>query len=273
MDKKTIITPNSFHKNYINDLWTYREVLYILSWRDIKVRYKQTFIGVLWAILRPLITMLIFTFVFGQVGGLAGEVDLPYSLIVLTGILPWQFFSHAVSDGANSVVKNEKLITKTYFPRILIPASTITTALVDFTISLLLLLLLFVHFEVVITSKAFFTLLFLLLSMMLALGTGLILCVLNVKFRDFRYIIPFMLQIGLFISPVGFDTSAVPGEWAEIYNLNPMVGIIEGFRWALLNGVFPSRGTLTSSILFSIISLALGLYFFVGQEKKFADYI
>lgn len=273
MKKRTLITSDSFRKGYFRDLWAYREVLYILSWRDIKVRYKQTLMGALWAILRPLITMLIFTFVFGHIAGLATGINVPYSMIVLTGLLPWYFFSQAVSEGANSIVANERLITKVYFPRILIPVSTIATALMDFFISFLLLIFLLLFFDISLTLKAVFTGFFLFILGMLALGTGLILATLNVKFRDFRYVIPFLLQVGLYISPVGFDTSAIPEKWTPYYALNPLVGIIEGFRWALLDSENLRQGAVFYSFSFSTLLLVVGFRYFVSQEKSFADVI
>lgn len=276
MDKlknRIIITPENSSVNYWKDLIRYKELFYVLSWRDIKVRYKQTAIGVLWAVLRPLLTMIIFTVVFGYFAQLPSTGDYPYFLLVFCGMLPWHFFAAAVAESGNSLVNNQQLITKVYFPRIIIPLSAVVTSFIDFIISFCLFLCLLVFFKVWPSSNIVYLPFFLLLLLVLILGFGFLLTAFNVKYRDFRYIIPFIIQIGLYISPVGYSSSIVPEEWKVIYFLNPMAGVVEGFRWCLLGeGVFELQ-VLSSAIIVSICLFALGFIYFRKMERYFADLI
>jgi lipopolysaccharide transport system permease protein len=275
MAQRTIIEPGRSEKNYWNDLWRYRELFYILSWRDIKVRYKQTTLGVLWAIIRPLLTMIIFTFVFGKVAKMDVQSTVPYALIVFAGLLPWQFFSNALTESSNSLVGNERLITKVYFPRMIIPASSVITSFIDFLISFVILLILFIVYQYMPPGRIFFMPLFWIMAFFASFGPGLYLTAMNVKYRDFRYIIPFIVQFGLFISPVGYTTAQIPEKYHWLYALNPMTGVIDGFRWCIVTDApnpllsYPFYISLAVIILF----LFLAVYQFRKMEKNFADLI
>lgn len=271
--EETVIEPGKIERNYLKDMWRYRELLYILSWRDIKVRYKQTAIGVLWAVLRPAVTLVVFTVVFGRIAGLPSDSGVPYPILVLGGLLPWQFFSNAVSESSNSLIGNERLITKVYFPRILIPASAVVTSFIDFLIAFLLLLGAIVYYGFPISVWMLLIPVFLALVFLFSLGCGLILSALNVKFRDFRYIIPFVLQLGLFLSPVGFSTAVVPESWQLAYAFNPLVGVISGFRWCVApDSAFPDvEAGLAAGASFFIFFI--GFIFFRKMERSFADII
>jgi len=274
MSYKIIIEPGRAEKNYWKDLWRYRELFYILSWRDIKVRYKQTTLGVLWAIIRPLLTMIIFTFVFGKVAKMDVQSVVPYSLIVFAGLLPWQFFSNALTESSNSLVGNERLVTKVYFPRMIIPASSVITSFIDFLISFAILLVLFVVYQYLPSARIFWMPLFWIMAFLASFGPGLYLTAMNVKYRDFRYIIPFIVQFGLFISPVGYTSAQIPEKYQAIYALNPMVGVIDGFRWAILGGesTIYWPGFAVSLALVAIL-LWLGIWYFRRTERTFADII
>lgn len=266
------ITPGHAARNYFQDLWRFRELFIILSWRDLKVRYKQTFIGVAWSVLRPLLTTLIFTYIFSRVAHLGNPGKAPYMLMVFAGMIPWQFFSNALSESSNSLVSNSNLITKVYFPRMIIPASSVVTSLADLLISLGLMMLLFAFFGFMPPWQVIFLPLMLLMAFACAFGAGLLLTALNVKYRDFRYILPFIIQFGLYISPVGF-TSAVFSENSRLlYSLNPMVGVIDGFRWCLLGDPLNIQSFLISLavIFFLLIS---GILYFRATERSFADNI
>src|SRR6266853_223918 len=231
-----IIEPGRAERNYWRDLWRYRELFYFLAWRDILVRYKQTVIGIAWALVRPFLTMVVFTFVFSKVAKLHAPGSLPYPLMVFAAMLPWQFFSTALSESSGSLIGNANLISKIYFPRLIIPAGAVITSFVDFLITLALMagMMLWYHY---LPDWRLLTLpLFMILALRAAFGAGLWLCALNVEYRDFRYIVPFVVQFGLYVSPVGFSSSIVPDKWRLLYSLNPMVGVIDGFRWALLRG-------------------------------------
>ena len=270
-----IIEPGRTERNYWKDLWRYRELFYILSWRDIKVRYKQTTLGILWAIIRPLLTMLIFTFVFGTIAGLKNNTIVPYAIIVYAGLLPWQFFSNALAESSSSLIGNESLITKIYFPRLIIPASSVITSFIDFFISFVILLALFVFFRYVPPGEIFVMPLFWIMAFIASIGPGLYLTALNVKYRDFRYIIPFIIQFGLFISPVGFSSEIIPVKWQWLYSLNPMVGVINGFRWCIVQGA-PNpllHYTFYISLAVAVCFLWLAIYQFRKMEKNFADLI
>ena len=277
MSFRTIIEPGKAEKNYWKDLWRYRELFYILSWRDIKVRYKQTTIGVLWAIIRPVLTMIVFTFVFGRVAKMQvdGDPTVPYAMMVFAGLLPWQFFANALTESSNSLIGNERLITKVYFPRLIIPASSVITSFVDFLISFVILLVMFVIYRYTPPAYIFFMPLFWIMAFAASFGPGLYLTALNVKYRDFRYIIPFIVQFGVFISPVGYSSSHIPERWKWVYSLNPMAGVIDGFRWCIVRGApnpmldYPFYISLGVILFF----LWLSIYQFRKMEKNFADLI
>jgi lipopolysaccharide transport system permease protein len=269
-----IIEPGRIEKNYWTDLWRYRELFYILSWRDITVRYKQTVIGIAWAILRPLLTMVVFTVIFGKLAKLPSDGHAPYPLMVYAAMLPWQFFSSSVSEASHSLITNTHLITKVYFPRIIIPISSVMTSFVDFLISFAILVLLMLFYQFIPSWNILLLPVFPLLAFLTASGIGLYITALNVKYRDFRYIVPFLVQFGLYVSPVGFSSSIIPENYRLLYSVNPMVGIIDGFRWAILGGesmiYWPG---FVLSIGVTIVFLLLGIYQFRKMEKKFADII
>lgn len=267
------ILPRQKVRHYWKELWKYRELFFFLSWRDLLVQYKQTVIGILWSILRPLLTIVIFTVIFGRLAKLPSE-GIPYSALVFCGMLPWQFFSHTLSESSNSLVNNANLISKIYFPRLAIPASTMLVGLVDFFISFVILCgLLFWH-GIFPDWHWLFLPFFLLIACAAALGAGLWFSAWNVKYRDFRYIIPYIIQFGLYVSPVGFSSTIIPASWQKIYALNPMVGVIDGFRWSLLHGATRIDWMVVSlSAGVSFILLYLGFRHFQKVEKEFADII
>lgn len=275
MDLRTIIEPGRSEKNYWKDLWRYRELFYILSWRDIKVRYKQTTLGILWAIIRPLLTMVIFTFIFGRVAKMDVQSTVPYSIIVFAGLLPWQFFSNALTESSNSLIGNTNLITKVYFPRLIIPASSVITSFIDFLISFVILLILFAVYAYTPPVQVFLLPLFWIMMFFATFGPGLWLTALNVKYRDFRYIIPFIVQFGLFVSPVGYTSSQIPENWQWLYYMNPMAGVIDVFRWCIVKDApnpmlhYPFYISLGVTFLF----VWLSFYQFRKMEKSFADLI
>ena len=270
-----IIEPGRTEKNYWKDIWRYRELFYILSWRDIKVRYKQTVLGVLWAIIRPLLTMLVFTFIFGRLAKMPTGGEAPYAIMVFAGLLPWYFFSNAVTESSNSLVGNQNLITKVYFPRLIIPASSVITSFIDFLISFVILFGLFIYYGYLPPVTIFLLPVFWVFMFMASLGPGLYLTALNVKYRDFRYIIPFIVQFGLYISPVGFSSSIVPEQWKWLYYLNPMAGVIDGFRWCIVkNAPNPLLDyPFYISLAVTVFMMVLALYQFRRMEKNFADLI
>jgi lipopolysaccharide transport system permease protein len=272
MNDELVIEAGKTEKNYWKDLWRYRELFYILSWRDIKVRYKQTVIGAAWAIVKPLLTIIIFTLIFGRVAGLQKDTSIPYSLVVLAGMLPWQFFATALSEASNSLIGNTNLVSKVYFPRLIIPASSIITSLVDLAISFIILLIMMIFYQYLPSWRIFFLPLFILLALMASFGFGVYLTALNVKYRDFRYIIPFVVQFGLFVSPVGFTSERLPEQWRLLYSINPMVGVIDGFRWCILGTPMYWPG-LFMSVIITLFSLLLGVRYFRKTEKSFADNI
>lgn len=269
-----IIEAGRAEKNYWKDIWRYRELFYILAWRDIKVRYKQTVIGAAWSIIRPLLTMIIFTIVFSKVAKLPSEENVPYAILVYAAMLPWQFFANALSESSGSLIGNANLITKVYFPRLIIPASSVIVSLIDFAISFVILIGLCAWYQFIPSWHIIFLPLFIVLVFFVAFGLGLLLTALNVKFRDFRYIIPFIIQFGLYISPVGFSSSIVPDKYQWIYSLNPMVGVIDGFRWCLLTSDTPLNNySLISAIVTTVLITFLGIQYFRKTEKGFADSI
>ncbi|MDP4150484.1 MAG: ABC transporter permease [Bacteroidota bacterium] len=269
--QELLIAPGRAEKNYWKDLLRYRELFYILSWRDIKVRYKQTVVGAAWSVIRPVLTTLILTVVF-VLAGAQYKGRAPYALMVFAGMLPWQFFSNALSDGGNALVGNANLISKVYFPRIIIPASSVITSLIDFAISFVLLAVMMIIFRFVPDIKIFLLPIFILLVILLALGTSLYIASLNVKFRDFKFIVPFIVQFGLYLSPVGISSSRIPEKWRLLYSLNPMVGIIDGFRWCLLGDAMYWPGFM-ASLAGVAFFLWLGIWYFRKTEKSFADNI
>lgn len=267
-----IITSYSEEKNYWKDLWRFRELFYILSWRDLKVRYKQTVLGVAWSVIRPLLTTLVFYVVFSRIAKLPAPGSAPYMLMVFAGMVPWQFFSNSLSEASMSLIGNSNLISKIYFPRMIIPASAVITSLVDLLISLGILIVMFIVYNYVPNYKIIFLPIFIIIAFLIAFGTGLYLTALNIKYRDFRYVIPFIIQLGLYITPVGFSSEIVPEKYRLLYALNPMVGIIDSFRWCLLGsklylpGFYISLGT-------GLLLLYIGVSYFRKTEKSFADII
>ena len=268
-----ILEQNRRVANYWKDLWKFRGLFYFLSWRDILVRYKQTAIGIAWSIIRPLVTMVIFTIIFGKLAKLP-DGGVPYVLLVCAGMLPWQFFANAFSEASNSLVANSSMLSKVYFPRLIIPASSVIVALIDFCISFGILIVLMIWYRFVPGPQIVFMPLFLLLAIIVTLGAGFWIAALNVKYRDFRYVVPFIVQFGLYISPVGFTSSVIPEKLRLIYSLNPMVGVIDGFRWSIFGGNCPIDFTgFTISVVLSVLLFIYGLYFFRKMERSFADII
>jgi len=273
MPTELIIEPGRSEKNYWRDLWIYRELFYILSWRDVKVRYKQTVIGAAWSIIRPLLTMIIFTVIFGRIAKLPTEGAAPYAILVYAAMLPWQFFANSLSEASNSLIGNTNLITKIYFPRMIIPASSIIVSFVDFAISFGLMILLFAWYRYLPSWSIIFLPFFVILAFLASFGISLYVTALNVKYRDFRYIIPFIVQFGLYVSPVGFSSSIVPQKWRLLYSLNPMVGVIDGFRWCLLGEekMYWPGFFISCSVIF--LFCHIGIRYFRRTEKTFADNI
>jgi len=258
---------------YWRDLWRYRELFYFLAWRDILVRYKQTAIGMAWALIRPFLTMVVFTVIFGKLAKLPDE-GVPYPILVFAGMLPWQFFANSLSECSNSLVGNANLISKVYFPRLIVPASAVVVSFVDFLVSVIILLGLMAWYNFVPSWRCLFLPIFVAIAAAASLGAGLLLSALTVKYRDFRYVVPFLVQFGLYVSPVGFSSSIVPEAWRWLYSLNPMVGVIDGFRWAILGGqatLHPVGFPL--SLLVVGITLAAGILYFRKTERTFADVI
>jgi len=255
------------------ELWRYRELFWTLAWRTILVHYKQTVVGVAWALIRPLLTMLIFTVIFGKLAKLpAGNV--PYPLLVFAAVLPWQFFANSLTESSNSVVAHAGMINKIYFPRMIIPAAAVISGLIDFGLAFIAFIGLMAWYGVVPGSQIVFLPFFLLLAFCTAFGAGLWLSALNVRFHDVRIIVPFLVQLGLYISPVGFSSTVVPARWHWLYALNPMVGVIDGFRWCLLGQGAPTLGTgFWLSVMIAILMLAGGIVFFSRMERTFADVI
>ncbi len=261
-------------KNYWTDLWRYRELFLILAWRDLSVRYKQTVIGVVWAILKPLLTMIVFTVIFGRVAKLPSDGNAPYALLVFAAMLPWTLFSASLSDASNSLINNANLINKVYFPRLIVPTATIVTAFADFLISLVILLALMIYYRFAPGWNMLLLPAFMLLALLASLGPGLWITALNVKYRDFRYVIPFVVQFGLYVSPVGFSSNVVPEKWRLLYSLNPIVGVIDGFRWCILGGDSPIYWPgFALSLIVVAFFLWLGVSQFRKMEKIFADLI
>lgn len=272
--RELILEPGRAEKHYWHDIWAYRELFAILAWRDVSVRYKQTAIGVTWAVVQPLLTMIVFTIIFSRVAKLPSEGSAPYPIMVYAGMLPWFLFSSLLSGASNSLVQNVNLIGKVYFPRIIVPTAVGAVALVDFTINFLLLGVLMFWFRFIPSWHLIFLPFFIILAMLASLGPALFMTAMNVKYRDFRYIIPFVVQFGIYVSPVGFSSSVVPARWRFWYSLNPVVGAIDGFRWCVLGGksALYMPGFLLSLCIVALF-LWLGIAYFRLTEKTFADLI
>lgn len=268
-----VIEAGRTERHYWMDLWRYRELFYFLAWRDILVRYKQTAIGVAWALLRPFLTMLVFTLVFGKLAKLPSE-NVPYPILVFAALLPWQFFANAFSEAGNSLISNANMISKVYFPRLVMPASAVIVSFVDFLISAMILAGLMLWYGFLPDWRILSLPLFIIMAFMAAMGAGLWIAALNVKYRDFRYVIPFAVQFGLYVSPVGFSSTVVPDQWRLLYSINPLVGVIDGFRWAILGGqtelYWPSFAL---SLLLIAVVLFTGVRYFRTTERTFADVI
>jgi lipopolysaccharide transport system permease protein len=267
-----IIEAGQAEAHYWRDLWRYRELFGFLAWRDILVRYKQTAIGIAWAVLRPLLSILILTVVFGSVAKLPAG-PLPYAILVAAAMLPWQFFTNSLTESSQSLVGNANLISKVYFPRMILPASAVVVSLVDFAISFGIIVCLMFWYQYLPGWQILALPAFVVLALLSALGPGLLITALNVKYRDFRYIIPFIVQLGLFVSPVAYSSSVIPEKWRFLYSLNPMVGVIDGFRWCFgdaggiyLPGLLGSMGVTT-------LLLYVGIRYFRRMERGFADVI
>jgi len=269
-----VLEPGRAERHYWRDLWAYRELFAILAWRDVSVRYKQTVIGVAWAVIRPFLTMVIFTVVFGRLAKLPSEGGAPYPILVFAGMLPWFLFSTILSEASNSLIGNAGLVGKVYFPRIIIPTSSAVVALVDFGINLAILFGLMIWYGFMPSWRIALLPAFIVLTMVASLGPAFLVTALNVKYRDFRYIIPFIVQFGVYVSPVGFSSAVVPEKWRFWYSLNPMVGVIDGFRWCVMGG--ESRlyvpGFLLSLGIVAIF-LWVGIAYFRRTERTFADLI
>jgi len=269
----TIIEPGRIEKNYFQDLWRYRELFLFLSWRDILIRYKQTVIGIAWSVLRPLLTMIVFTIVFQKIAHLP-SYSTPYPILIFAGMLPWQFFANSFSEASNSLLMNSAMLTKVYFPRLIMPTSSVIGSLIDFLIAFVLLFLLMLGYSFCPSWRTVLLPLFLLMACLVALGAGFCVAALNVKYRDFRYVVPFIVQFGLYISPVGFSSNIVPEKWRIWYSLNPMVGVIDGFRWSILGQehTMYMPGFYISLVL-SVAIFYFGFMYFRKMERTFADII
>jgi lipopolysaccharide transport system permease protein len=268
-----VIEAGRAERQYWKDLWRYRELLYFLAWRDILVRYKQTVIGIAWALIRPFLTMVVFTVVFGLLAKLPSS-GVPYPILVFAGMLPWQFFSSALGDCSNSLINNGNLLSKVYFPRLIVPMSAVVVSFVDFMVSGMILLGLMAWYNFIPSWRILTLPFFIAIAFAAATGVGLWLAALNVKYRDFRYIVPFMVQFGLYISPVGFSSSIVPAQWRLLYSMNPMVSVIDGFRWAILGGDFSLYWPgFALSLGLVLLLFATGVRYFRKVERTFADVI
>ncbi|MDX2440832.1 MAG: ABC transporter permease [Desulfobacterales bacterium] len=269
-----ILEAGRSERHYWQDIWRYRELFYVLSKRDISVRYKQTAIGIVWSVIRPVLTMVVFTIIFGKLAKLPADGAAPYPVMVYAAMLPWQFFASSLTESSNSLIGNANLISKVYFPRLIIPASTVVTGLIDFLISFAILAVLMIYYQFLPNWQIICLPFFLMIAFGAALGVGLFFASMNVKYRDFRYIVPFVVQFGVYISPVGFSSNIIPEKYRLLYSLNPMVGVIDGFRWAILGG---ESNIYWPGLIFSFgITLLLvigGVIFFRSMEKSFADII
>ncbi len=264
--------PDSWTAIGLRELWEYRELLYFLTWRDIKVRYKQTVLGAAWAVIQPSFMMVVFSLFFGRLAGMPSD-GLPYPVFTFCALLPWQLFAHALTESSNSLVGNQNLITKVYFPRLVIPISAVLGGLVDFAIAFLILLAMMTFYGIVPGWQIVTLPGFILLAIMTALGVGLWLSALNVQYRDVRYTITFLVQVWLFATPVAYPSSIIPAKWRALYGLNPMAGVVEGFRWALLGKSESPGPLLWVSVCVVLLLLVGGLYYFRRMEQQFADIV
>ena len=271
-EKLLVIEANRTGMLYLRDFWNYRELFFTLAWRDIIVRYKQTIVGVLWTILRPVATMVVFTVVFGKIAKLPSDAGVPYVLMVFAGMLPWQFISGTITTGSDALVGNQALISKVYFPRMIIPTARIIMALVELLINSAIFAVLFVWFHYIPSWHIVFLPLFLLIAVLLALGVTYFICSLNVKYRDFQYVVPFIVQFGLYISPIGFSSSVVPEKWRFLYACNPVVGIVDGVRWCLFDSPLMPESVICAATV-SVLFFGFGIWFFRKMESEFADFI
>jgi lipopolysaccharide transport system permease protein len=273
-ERVLVLEPGRAERHYWSDLWAYRELFAILAWRDVAVQYKQTAIGVLWAVIRPVLTTLVFTGVFGGLAGLPSDGSAPYPVLVMAGMLPWFLFSTVLGSSSNSLVASANLISKVYFPRLIVPVSSCLVGLVDFAVTLAVLLATMLFYGFLPDWRLVFLPLFVVLALLAALGPALILTSLNVKYRDFRFVVPFIVQFGLYVSPVGFSSSVIPEQWRLLYSLNPVVGVIDGFRWAILAGE-AQLDLLAFGLSIAVTGLLLfaGIRTFRSTEKSFADLI
>lgn len=273
MSKSIVLEAGKADREYARDLWRYRELFYVLAWRNVSIRYKQTAVGVLWAVLRPALSTVVFSVVFGRLGKFPSD-GVPYPILVLTGMLPWQFFSSAMSESGSSLISNSNLITKVYFPRLIIPGSALVTSLIDFGVSLGLLAVMMVFYGVVPGWQIVCLPAFVLLAILAASGVGAWISALTVKYRDFTFVVPFLAQLGMYASPVAFSSNVVPDKWRFVYSLNPMVGVIDGFRWCFFKGrvdVYWS-GVVLSLVLALLLAIS-GFFYFRATERRFADVI
>ena len=274
MEDVIVIEAGRHERNYWLDLWRYRELFRVLAWRDLAVRYKQTMIGVAWTLIRPLLTMVVFTVIFGRIAKLPSDGDVPYPLMVFAGMLPWTFFATGLSEASNSLVNNANLISKVYFPRLIVPAATVIVAFVDFLITFAMLVVLMAWYRFLPGWRMLVLPGFVVLAFVASMGPALWITALNVRYRDFRYVIPFIVQFGLYVSPVGFSSIVVPEEWRLLYSMNPMVGVIDGFRWCILGGqaqlYLPG---LVAGPLVAVFFLWFGIHRFRNTERSFADLI
>lgn len=273
MNNVTIISSNGNKKQKFKELINYRGLITFLSWKDIIVRYKQTVLGILWAMIQPVVSMIVMTFVFGGVANMPSEDGVPYAIMVYSALLGWNFFSSAFTSTSNSLVTNSNLIKKVYFPRLALPISSVVTAFVDFLISFLVFVVIMIGYRYMPSIRILALPLFILLAFLLALGFGLFFATMNVKYRDIRYIVPVMIQFGMYISPVAYSSSVIPEKYSLIYSLNPMVGILDGFRWCVLPNSTLNIYSLLVSVMFAIVGLILGIKFFNNFESTFADLI
>lgn len=273
-DRILILEAGRSEINYWSDLWAYRELFIILAWRDIAVQYKQTVIGAAWAVVRPLLTMIIFTVIFGTLAKLPSEGNAPYPVMVMAGMLPWFLISTILSQASNSLISNQNLIGKVYFPRLIVPVASSIVSLVDFFITFVLLLILMLVLGALPSWKIILLPFFIVFAILAALGPSLILAALNVRYRDFRFIVPFLVQFGMYVSPVGFSSEVVPDQYRLLYSLNPAVGVIDGFRWCLLGGnsELYLPGLALSGFVVAFF-LWLGVRTFRATEKTFADLV
>jgi len=273
-ERVLVLEAERAEQHYWRDIWAYRELFAMLAWRDFAVRYKQTVIGVAWALIRPALAMAVFTIVFGKIAKLPSQGGAPYAIMVFAGMLPWTFFATALAEASGSLIGNVHLISKVYFPRLIVPTAAVVVAFIDFLIGFAVLALLMAWYRFLPPWQVVLLPAFVLLAFLASLGPGLMITALNVKFRDFRYVIPFLLQLGLYISPVGFSAKIIPAQWQLIYSLNPLVGVIDGFRWCILG---PASAPYWPSVYLSVVVTALflwlGLFTFRKMERSFADLI